>query len=70
MRELYRGDLAARAEYFRQMLESGGMSINEVRRSEDMQPVQGGDTLRVQVNTVALDRFDEYSAKISNQDTA
>lgn len=67
MRELYRGDLAARAEYFRQMLESGGMSINEVRKFEDMQPVQGGDTLRVQVNTVALDRFDEYSAKISSQ---
>ena len=70
LRELYRGDLAARAEYFRQMLESGGMSINEVRRFEDMQPVQGGDTLRVQVNTVALDRFDEYSAKISNPNTA
>lgn len=69
MHELYRGDLAARAEYFRQMLESGGMSINEVRKRQDMQPVAGGDTLRVQVNTISLDRFDEYSAKLANPNT-
>lgn len=66
MRELYRGDLAARAEYFRQMLEGGAMSINEVRKSEDLQPTPGGDTMRVQVNTIALDRFDEYSVKLSS----
>lgn len=45
------------------------MSINEVRKRQDMQPVAGGDTLRVQVNTISLDRFDEYSAKLANPNT-
>lgn len=69
LRELYRGDLQTSAEYYRQMLESGAMSINEVRKQSDMQPVAGGDTHRVQVNTISLDRFDEYSDKISTQET-
>lgn len=67
MRELYRGDLKTRAEYFTQMMSNGAMSINEVRKQEDMQPTPGGDVLRVQVNQIALDRFDEYSAKISTE---
>ena len=70
LHELYRGDLQTRAEYFRQMLEGGAMSINEVRSRENMQPVNGGDTLRVQVNTISLDKFDEYSEKLSESNNA
>ena len=38
MRELYRGDVKTRSEYYRQMLEGGSLSINEVRRAEDLRP--------------------------------
>ena len=50
------------------MLQSGVMSINEVRAKEDMNPVAGGDTHTVQVNQIALDRLEAYSDKISNDE--
>ena len=65
MDDLYRGDLAARTNYYQQMLQSGVVSINEVRRKENMNPVEGGDTHTVQINQIALDRLGEYSAKVS-----
>ena len=65
MDDLYRGDLAARTNYYQQMLSSGVVSINEVRRKENMNPVEGGDTHTVQINQIALDRLGEYSAKVS-----
>jgi len=65
MNDLYRGDLSARTNFYQQMLQSGVMSINEVRRKENMNPVDGGDTHTVQINQIALDRLDEYSAKVS-----
>ena len=65
MDDLYRGDLAARTNYYQQMLQSGVVSINEVRRKENMNPVLGGDQHTIQINQIALDRLDEYSAKVS-----
>ena len=65
MDDLYRGDLAARTNYYQQMLSSGVVSINEVRRKENMNPVEGGDTHTVQINQIALDRLGEYSDKVS-----
>ncbi len=65
MDDLYRGDLAARTNYYQQMLQSGVVSINEVRRKENMNPVEGGDTHTVQINQIALDRLGEYSDKVS-----
>ena len=66
MDDLYRGDLAARTNYYQQMLQSGVVSINEVRRKENMNPVEGGDTHTVQINQIALDRLGEYSDKVSS----
>ena len=66
MNDLYRGDLSARTSFYKEMLQTGVMSINEVRRKENMNPVTGGDTHTVMVNQIALDRLDEYSAKMSS----
>ena len=66
MNDLYRGDLSARTSFYKEMLQTGVMSINEVRRKENMNPVEGGDTHTVMVNQIALDRLDEYSAKMSS----
>jgi HK97 family phage portal protein len=64
--DLYRGDLAARTNYYTQLLSSGVVSINEVRQKENMNPVDGGDVLTVQVNQIALDRLGDYSDKIAS----
>jgi len=66
MNDLYRGDLAARTNFYQQMLQSGVMSINEVRGKEQMNPVDGGDQHTIQINQIALDRLGEYSAKVSS----
>jgi len=66
--ELMRGDMASRAEYYREMLQNGVMSRNEVRSKERYNAIDGGDIHTVQVNQIALDKFDEYSEKISTQD--
>jgi HK97 family phage portal protein len=66
MDSMYRADNTTRAQFYKEMLQSGVMSINEVRAKEDMNPVAGGDTHTVQVNQIALDRLEAYSDKISN----
>ena len=66
MNDLYRGDMAARTTFYKEMLQTGVMSINEVRGKENMNPVEGGDTHTVQINQIALDRLGEYSDKVSN----
>jgi len=66
MNDLYRGDLAARTNFYQQMLSSGVISINEVRAKENMNPVENGDLHTIQINQIALDRLGEYSDKVSN----
>jgi HK97 family phage portal protein len=67
--DLYKGDLAARTNYYTQLLSSGVISINEVRQKENLNPVDGGDVLTVQVNQIALDRLGEYSDKIASNES-
>lgn len=69
MTDLFRGDMAARSAFYREMLTTGVMSINEVRSKEDLNPVAGGDTHTVQVNQIALDQFQSYSQKIANENS-
>jgi len=69
LNDLQRGDMAARASYFAQMLQSGVLSINEVRAGEDLNPVDGGDVHTVQVNQIALDRLGAYSDSVANNNT-
>ena len=63
--DLQRGDSAARANYFTQMLQNGVLSINEVRQEEQLNPIEGGDIHTVQVNQIALDKLEAYSETIS-----
>ena len=67
--DLQRGDTTARANYFTQMLNSGVLSINEVRAEEELNPVSGGDIHTVQVNQIALDKLEAYSDSISKSET-
>ena len=66
LNDLFRGDMQARASFYTQMLQNGVMNINEVRGTEELNPVDGGDTHTVQVNQIALDRLGAYSDKISS----
>ena len=68
MNDLYRGDLAARTNFYTQALQNGWMSINEVRGNEQLNPVEGGDVFTVQINQIALDRLGEYSDKVSSNE--
>ena len=63
--DLQRGDSAARANYYSQMLQAGVLSINECRAEEQLNPVEGGDVHTVQVNQIALDKLGAYSEAIS-----
>jgi len=47
---LLRGDSKSRAEFYRTMWEIGALSTNDVRRLEDMAPVDGGDARYVPLN--------------------
>lgn len=53
---LLRADSTGRAAFYNQMLQNGVMSRNEVRRLENLPPVDGGDVLTVQVNMTTLDK--------------
>jgi HK97 family phage portal protein len=70
MTDLYRGDMAARSNFYQQLLNAGVLSINEVRAKEDLNPVDGGDMHRVQVNQIALSQFEQYSTKLSTNESS
>ena len=67
--DLQRGDTEARTNYFTQMLQHGVLSINEVRKEEELNPVEGGDVHTVQVNQIALDKLGAYSESISKSES-
>ena len=52
---LLRADSAARASFYSQMVQNGLYTRNEVRRKENMKPVEGGDDLTIQVNLTPVD---------------
>lgn len=54
---LMAGDYAARSEWARTMFQLGALSVNEIRASEGMNPIEGGDKRFVQVNMQLLDAF-------------
>lgn len=54
---LLRGDSAARSSFYSTALQNGWMSRNEVRRLENLPPVEGGDVLTVQSNMLPIDRL-------------
>lgn len=54
---LLRADSKGRASYYTTALQNGWMSRNEVRKLENMPPVEGGDTYTVQLNLTPLNKL-------------
>jgi HK97 family phage portal protein len=52
---LLRGDSTSRGNWYRTMFQIGSISRNEIRQTEDMPYVEGGDTFLIQGAMVALD---------------
>lgn len=62
---LMRGDAAARAAFYREMWMIGGMSQNEIREKEDMDPDPNplADEKFVPLNMIPLSKIEEYLMK-------
>jgi len=56
---LLRGDSAARADYYREMLSMGVLSINEVRVMEDLNRIDDGDTHYFPMNYAPIGKTQE-----------
>ena len=56
---LMRGDSEARSKFYREMLNLGAMSPNEIRAFEDMDPIPGGGGAKyyMQMNMTTLDKI-------------
>ena len=52
---LLRGDQGARADYYEKLWRMGVLSANEIRRFEDLNPIDDGDKHLVQMNLTNLD---------------
>ena len=52
---LLRGDISARTTYYKERYSMGSINANEIRRLEDEEPIENGDTYFVPANFVALD---------------
>lgn len=58
---LLRADSAGRAAYYTTALQNGWMSRNDVRRLENMAPIEGGDIYTVQLNLTPLEDLKQNS---------
>lgn len=55
LRGLLRGDAAARAELYKTLFYAGSISPNEIRRLENLNPIDNGDQYYVQSGTVRIE---------------
>lgn len=61
---LLRGDSAARAQYYKDGLQGGWLSVNDIRKLEDQNPVEGGDTYLTPVNMISLANREDYDQSV------
>lgn len=52
--DLLRGDSAARAAFYKSMLDAGVFTINHVRKLEGLPPIEGGDVPRMQMQNIPI----------------
>lgn len=52
---LFSMDLATRMQVAKQQLDTGMATVNELRRKNDIEPIEGGDTLLMSANTKSID---------------
>ena len=60
---LLRGDMEARAKYYRTMVSNGIYTLNEVREFEDMNAVDGADELFLQLNMAPVRKIVDGTAR-------
>lgn len=58
---ILRGDSAARSAYYRELINTGVMTINEARELEDMEPVEYGDVNLIQGAMIPLEQVIEQA---------
>ncbi len=63
---LLRADSAGRAAYYTTALQNGWMSRNDVRRLENMPPIEGGDIYTVQLNLTPLEDLKTNSVAVKS----
>ena len=61
---LLRADSAGRAAYYTSALQNGWMSRNDVRRLENMPPIDGGDIYTVQLNLTQLKNLESINPAV------
>ncbi|WP_303755523.1 phage portal protein [Enterobacter hormaechei] len=64
---LLRADSAGRAAYYTSALQNGWMSRNDVRRLENMPPIEGGDIYTVQLNLTQLKNLESSNPAVQAQ---
>lgn len=57
-----------RADYYSRMAQNGAMTRNEIRKLENLPPVEGGDSLTVQSNLVPVDKLGQIAPTQSPSD--
>ena len=70
MSSLLRADASTRATYYQTLLNTGVMTINEVRSIEGLNPVEGGDTALVQMNQIPLNSMPDYADSVTTGNEA
>lgn len=60
MNGLLRGDSAARAALYQSLHNTGAINANEIRRLEEMNGYEGGDTYFIQLNQIDITKSTEY----------
>ena len=56
---LLRGNIKDRSDYYKTAIQNGWMSINEVRRKEEMTKVVDGDKNYIAMNLTTIDKTEE-----------
>ncbi|MDG6079761.1 phage portal protein [Erythrobacter litoralis] len=64
---LLRADSAARAAFYAVMAQNGIMTRNEIRRLENLPPVEGGDELTIQSNMIPASKLGELTSTSGEQ---
>ena len=59
IRQLLRGDREGMAKWYTTMFQVGAMSPNDIRRSENLNPYEGGDEYFVQLNMAPADKIED-----------
>ena len=56
---LLRGNIKDRADYYKTAITNGWLTINEVRRKEEMNRIDDGDSNYLQMNMTTIDKIGE-----------